>query len=98
MIGPELQVQETNAGLLVRLHVLPRARRSEIAGLHNGALKIRITAPPVDDAANRAIIEFFAALLGLPRSGIKIKAGGKSREKILQIEGISRAGFLSKIS
>ena len=98
MIGPELQVQETNAGLLVRLHVLPRARRSEIAGLHNGALKIRITAPPVDDAANRAIIEFFAALLGLPRSGLKIKAGGKSREKTLQIEGISRAGFLSKIS
>ena len=94
----ELQVSETRAGLTVRLHVLPRAKISEIAGLHNGALKIKITAPPVDDAANRAVIEFFSKLLGISRSSLKILAGNKSREKILQVQGISRTGFLSRLS
>jgi uncharacterized protein (TIGR00251 family) len=94
----ELKVNETGTGLVVRLHVLPRAKRCEIAGVHNGALKIKITAPPVDDAANRAIIEFFSASLGLPKSNLQILAGAKSRDKILQIKGVSLADFLARFS
>jgi uncharacterized protein len=95
MTNADLQFNETSEGLTVRLHVLPRAKRSEIAGLHNGALKVRVTAPPVDDAANRAIVEFFSGLLGISRSNLKILAGNKSREKVLQIKGVSRVGFMA---
>jgi uncharacterized protein (TIGR00251 family) len=92
-----LKVRETGLGLEVRLHVLPRARRSELAGVHNGALKLKVTAPPVDDAANRAIIEFFSDLLGVSKSSLSIPAGAKSREKILQIKGLTLSRFLELI-
>ena len=91
-----LQISETSEGLTVRLHVLPRAKRSEIAGLHNGALKVKVMAPPVDDAANRAIIEFFSELLGISKSNLKILAGTKSREKVLQIKGLSLVDFMAR--
>ncbi|HTY63635.1 MAG TPA: DUF167 domain-containing protein [Acidobacteriota bacterium] len=97
MMNTGLRASETSEGLTVHLHVLPRAKRSEFAGLHNGALKLKVTAPPVDDAANRAIIEFFAELLGVSKSSLKILAGNKSREKVLQIKGISLADFIARI-
>ena len=94
MTEQELQVRETASGLEVRLHVQPRAKRFGISGIHNGALKVKVTAPPVDDAANRAIVECFARLLGIPRSSIRIVSGLKSRDKILQISGISLSALL----
>ena len=98
MINAGLQVSETGGGLMVRLHVLPRAKRGELAGLHNGALKVKVMAPPVEDAANRAVIEFFSELLGISKSNLKILAGNKSREKVLQIKGVSIVDFLNMIS
>lgn len=98
MINAGLQVSETGGGLTVRLHVLPRAKRGELAGLHNGALKVKVMAPPVEDAANRAVIEFFSELLGISKSNLKILAGNKSREKVLQIKGVSIVDFLNMIS
>ena len=92
-----LQVRETADGLHVRLHVQPRAKRCEIAGLHSGALKVKVTAPPVDDAANRAIIDFFSELLHISKSSLCILAGLKSREKILQIKGLSPQRFLESL-
>jgi len=93
MNAPELQMRETADGLEVRLHVQPRAKRPEISGLHNGALKVKVTAPPVDDAANRAVVEFFASWLGIPKSSIQIASGLKSREKILLIKSLSLKAF-----
>jgi len=98
MTNAGLQVNETGGGLTVRLHVLPRAKRGELAGLHNGALKVKVMAPPVEDAANRAVIDFFSQLLGIPKSNLKILAGNKSREKVLHIKGISIVDFMSLIS
>lgn len=98
MMNPGLHVSEISGGLTVRLHVLPRAKRGELAGLHNGALKVKVMAPPVEDAANRAVIEFFSDLLGISKSNLKILAGNKSREKVLQIKGISIIDFLHMIS
>jgi uncharacterized protein len=97
MMNDGLQVSETGAGLVIRLHVLPRAKRCEIAGIHNGALKVKVTAPPVDDAANRAIIEFLSKLLGLSKSNLQILAGLKSRDKILQIKCLSLSDLLTRI-
>jgi uncharacterized protein len=97
MNSSDLKVRETGLGVEVPLHVLPRAKRSEISGLHNGALKLRITAPPVDDAANRAIVEFFSKLCGIPKSNIHILTGAKSKEKILQLQGVTLNRFLKLI-
>jgi uncharacterized protein len=98
MTNPELQVSETTAGLVIRLHVLPRAKRCEIAGTHNGALKVKVTAPPVDDAANRAIIEFLSKEFGVSKSSLQILSGLRSRDKIVQIKGLSLPDFFARIS
>jgi len=95
MTETPFQILETVAGLQVHIHVQPRARRSELAGTHNGALKIKIAAPPVDDAANHAIVDFFSALLDVPKSRVRIAAGLKSRNKTLLIEGVSADRFIS---
>jgi uncharacterized protein len=98
MTNSGLDIRETGSGLQVRLHVLPRAKRNEMLGIFNGALKIKITAPPVDDAANRAIISYFSTLLSIPKSSISLPAGSKSRDKILQIRGLSLRAFLERLS
>jgi uncharacterized protein len=96
---PEIRwrIVESNSGLDVPLHVQPRAKRNQIAGYFNGALKLKVSAPPVDDAANRAVVEFFAALLDLPKSRLCILSGAKSRDKVLRIDAISLVEFLKHI-
>jgi uncharacterized protein (TIGR00251 family) len=96
MVDQGIQIREREGGVEVSLHVQPRARREEIVGIHGGALKLKIAAPPVADAANRAILDFFAELLSLPKSRLRILAGEKSRRKTLRIEGISRSEFLDR--
>jgi len=98
MFDAGMAVRETEAGLEMRLHVQPRAGRCEIAGVFNGALKVKVTAPPVNDAANRAIIEYFSKLLRVPKSSLQIPAGSKSRDKILRIRGLSLSEFTARLS
>lgn len=90
-------VRDVDGGIEAALHVQPRARRCEIAGVFNGALKLKVAAPPVDDAANRAVIEFIAGRLEIPKSRIRIVRGAKSRNKILRIDGIRSRYFLDRI-
>jgi uncharacterized protein len=94
----ELQIHETGSGLQFRVHVLPRAKRCEISGIHNGALKIKVMAPPVDNAANRAIIEFLSSTFRLPKSSLQILAGARSRDKLLGIKGLSIQEFYRLLS
>ena len=63
------------------VHIQPGAAKSEIAGLHGDAIKIRISARPVEGAANAALVEFVATCLGVPRKAVKIVRGEKSRRK-----------------
>ena len=93
MIDPSLQIRETDSGLEIRIYVQPRAKRSEVSGVYNGALKIRVTAPPVEDAANREVREFMASLLGIPKSKLRILAGSHSRYKTLLAEDVSPETF-----
>lgn len=71
------------------VRVQPRASRTELAGIHGGALKVRVAAPPVDDAANRALIEFLAECLGIAKRAVRIVAGETSRTKILEADGVT---------
>jgi len=75
------------ATLKVRLH--PGARKNAITGTHDGALKISLTAPPVDGKANEALIAFLADELRIPKSSITLTSGQTSRQKTLEIQGKS---------
>ena len=75
----------TADGVRLTLHVQPGARRTEVAGLHGDALKIRLAAPPVDGKANAALIEFLATRLGIARAQVTLKSGQTSRRKVLEI-------------
>ena len=70
------------------LHVVPRARRTEVVGMHGEAVKVRVAAAPVDGAANEELVRFLAERLGVPRSAISIAAGDTSRRKRVIIEGV----------
>jgi uncharacterized protein (TIGR00251 family) len=73
----------------VQVYVQPRASRTEIVGVLDGWLKVRLAAPPVDGGANKALVEFLAARLGVAKSAIRIAAGQASRRKIVEIDGMT---------
>ena len=69
----------------IRVHVQPGAKRDELAGLFDESLKIRLTAPAVDNKANGALVNFLASLLGLKRSQVSLASGQTSRSKTLRV-------------
>jgi uncharacterized protein (TIGR00251 family) len=73
----------------ISVYVQPRASRTEVAGMHGDAWKIRVAAPPVDNAANAELIEFIASKLDIAKRSVRIAAGGTGRRKIVEIDGVS---------
>ena len=71
------------------VYIQPRASTTELAGTHDGVVKIRIAAPAIDNAANRALIEFVAQHLGIARRAVRVVAGITSRRKVLEIDGVA---------
>ena len=71
--------------ITLTLHIQPGAKKTEFAGLHGDALKIRLAAPPVDGKANEALIRFIADTLALPKSAVCLKSGQTSRRKGLEV-------------
>jgi len=69
----------------IRVHVQPGAKRDELAGLYDESLKVRLTAPAVDNKANGALVNFLANLLGLKRSQVSLASGQTSRNKTLRV-------------
>ncbi len=83
-------LNERDGGIFIHIHVQPRASRNEVVGIHGDALKVRLTSPPVEGAANLLLVKFIAKRLGLPRSKVRLVAGERSRQKTLQITGVSK--------
>lgn len=71
--------------VVITLRVVPRARRDEVVGPHGGALKVRITAPPVDGAANAHLVTWFAKLCKVPKARVIIESGEQGRSKRIRI-------------
>jgi uncharacterized protein len=84
-----IPIQQTSAGVTFAIKVHPRAKKTAITGEVGDALKLAITAPPVDGKANEACIEFFANLLKVPRSSVTIAAGQNSRNKVIRVTGLT---------
>jgi uncharacterized protein (TIGR00251 family) len=79
------------------IRVIPRASRTRVDGTRGGALLIRLAAPPVDGAANDALIAFLADALALPRRNISIVSGVRSRDKRVRIEGIDEPAARTRL-
>jgi uncharacterized protein (TIGR00251 family) len=92
-----LWLQERADGVSFKVFVQPRAARNKIIGVHDEALKISLTAPPVEGAANRLCRDFLAKTLKLPKGRIEVVGGLKSRRKTLHIKNLSGAEFLSRL-
>ena len=80
-----IRVTETPQGITFSVRVVPRASRSEIAGEFDGALRVRLAAPPVDGAANRELIRLLARELKVPQNALDIVAGPASKSKIVRL-------------
>ena len=78
-------------GVLIDVHVIPRARKSEIAGTRSEALLVRLNAPPVDGAANSELVDLLAAAFGVPKRDVSIVSGERSRAKRVRIKGRTAA-------
>lgn len=74
----------------VTVHVQPRARRTELAGRHGDAVKIRLAAPPVDNAANDELVRFVAEVLGVPRAAVRVVRGQTARRKVVAVAGVTQ--------
>lgn len=86
-----INCSEIDGALVFKVRVVPRASRTEIIGEHDGALRVRIAAPPVDGAANEELVRLLASAFSIPRSAIEILAGHTSKLKTLRVVGLDPA-------
>lgn len=89
--GGQTWGRQTGAGVLLSIHVQPKAARTACVGLHGDAVKIRVAAPPVDGAANDELLRFLADSLALPRRAVVLQAGDTSRHKQVLLQGVTLA-------
>jgi uncharacterized protein len=93
-----IQVKESKKGLTFEIQVIPHASRAEITGLQDGTLELKVTAQPVERAANIACINLLAKVLQLRKSQLEILAGEKSRKKVVLVKDINKKDLEEKIS
>jgi uncharacterized protein len=78
-------------GVRLTVRVQPRAARSEVVGAYGDALRVRLNAPPVDGAANAALVELLAGCFGVPRSAVRVVRGHSARTKLVDVDGVDVA-------
>jgi uncharacterized protein len=92
-----LVITERDGAVRITFYVQPRASRTEVAGAHGDAIKLRVAAPPVDGEANLEVRRFLARLFGVPASAVDVVAGESSRRKIIEVAGIDAATARAKL-
>jgi uncharacterized protein (TIGR00251 family) len=85
-----LAITGVAGGFRFAVRLQPRASRNEVAGVHGTALKVRLQAPPVDGAANEALVAFLAESLGVPARDVRLVSGVTSRSKVVEVRGVPR--------
>ncbi len=88
---------ERDGAVFLSLKVQPRAKRTELAGVVGAELKVKVTAPPVDSAANEAVLEFLATVLGISRRSVSLVHGRTSPHKVIRIEGLPSAEVAGRL-
>ena len=92
-----IPIHNTASGATFAVKVHPRAKRNAITGKLGDALKVSLTAPPVEGRANQACIEFFAKMLKVPRSSISVVAGEANRNKVMRVAGLTAEEVRSRL-
>ena len=85
----ELRIREQDGAVTFEVRVAPRASRNRVVGIQDGALKVALTAPPIDGAANEALRKLLAKALGVAKSDVEILRGDRARTKVLRVHGVS---------
>ena len=93
----DLAITTTAAGVRVNLRVMPRSPRTGLAGVRDRRLVVRVTAPPVDNAANDAVVAALAEALDLPRRSIRIVAGATGRNKTVEIASVTESTLRARL-
>jgi uncharacterized protein len=93
-----IPVQENAKGVSFAVKVQPRARKNAITGAVGDALKLALTAPPLEGRANQAVIDFLAEALEIPRASVTIASGETSRRKVVRVNGVSRRAVEEKLN
>jgi uncharacterized protein (TIGR00251 family) len=91
-------IEDSECGIILQVYIQPGAKKNEIIGLHNGALKIKIQSPPEDGKANDALVDFVAKTLNISAKQVSLISGLKSRNKKILIEGPDKQDLLIKFS
>jgi uncharacterized protein len=81
----------------LRVRVTARAGRDELAGLRDGVLHVRVSAPPIDGKANRAVCKLIARAVGVGKASVRVTKGERSRDKVVEIEGVEPAAALRRL-
>jgi uncharacterized protein len=84
-------VQDSQDGVVLTVHVQPKASKTACVGIYGNALKIRVAAPPVDGAANEELVRFLASELSLPAAAVQIESGAGGRHKRVRLHGVTAA-------
>ncbi|MDH5764052.1 MAG: DUF167 domain-containing protein [Nitrospinota bacterium] len=93
-----IQIKSCREGIQFSAAIQPRASRNQILGIHNNSLKIKLTSPPVDGAANQACIKFLAKAFGISPSRVSIVKGETSRNKTIQFEAMDQQTFMNTLA
>jgi uncharacterized protein (TIGR00251 family) len=91
-------VRDDAGGAVLELLVVPRAARTRVLGEHGGRLKLQLAAPPVDGAANEALLTFLAGALRLKRSAVVLLRGESARRKVVRVEGLGAEGVAAALA
>ncbi len=93
-----LDLRDTDAGLTLRVRVQPRASRDALSGEREGALVVRLAAPPVEGAANEALARFLGKALGVAPSAVRVVRGATGRTKVVSVAGVDAATARERLS
>jgi uncharacterized protein (TIGR00251 family) len=92
-----IRIENCKAGVSFAVKVHPRAKKNAITGEVGDALKLSLTAPPIDGRANDACVEFFAQFLKVPRSSVTIASGQANRNKVIYVAGVTRKYVIDRL-
>jgi len=91
-------LKSTNEGVIISIHLTPRAKRDAIEGLHGDALKVKIKAPPVDGKANDYLLKFLADKLSVPRAKVNLLRGATNRDKQVLVTGLNETDVTIRLT
>lgn len=91
-------ISDYPGGVTIKIYVASRSSANSVVGAHNGEIKVSLTAPPVDGAANKALVEFIAKRLGVPKSGVSLVSGETSRHKVVRVDGMDALKASEKLT